>query len=455
MSNLEALMWHVEKDPMLSSTFGSLTIFDRAPDPNRLRRRVEYLVSTFARMRRKVRPALGRLAPPAWVEDPEFDLDHHLRWIGLPSPARPENLCELAVHLIADPLDRTRPLWEFVVVEGLADGRAAMIQKLHHTITDGAGGIRLSERLVDLERDAPDPEPHQTETPPHREDGFWKVTQATLGHGLRRSLGVTRRSVEGALHALGDPAGLPRTVVETARTTVSVLRQFAVTDHARSPLWRERTLRRWFGTIQVPFDDAKRAAANLGGTLNDFFVTGAAEAAWRYHCQHGAVVSELRMAMPVSTRKDRSAGGNAFAPARVLVPTGPMPPAERFMEVSRRLAATKRERAISVAAGIAGLINLLPTSVLVRLVRDQASTVDFATSNVRAAPFHVYIAGARVEANFPLGPLACTAWNLTMMSYAGSLDMGLHVDSGAVSDPPLLRRFLEASYEDLIAAGTP
>jgi hypothetical protein len=99
------------------------------------------------------------------------------------------------------------------------------------------------------------------------------------------------------------------------------------------------------------------------------------------------------------------------------------------------------------------VINVLPTSMLVRFARAQAETVDFTTSNVRAAPFDLYIAGARIEANYPMGPLAGTAWNLTTMSYRGSLDMGLHADPVAVGDPELLRRCLEDSYAELLALG--
>lgn len=204
----------------------------------------------------------------------------------------------------------------------------------------------------------------------------------------------------------------------------------------------------------MPFDDAKRAAKALGGSLNDLFVTGAAEAAGRYHRELGAPVDELRMAMPVSTRTDRSAGGNSFAPTRVLVPCDDRPLHERFDEVRRRLTATKGEPAIGLVGGLAGVINVLPTSVVVRFTRQQVETIDFTTSNVRAAPFELYIAGGRIEANYPMGPLAGTAFNLTMMSYRGALNMGLHVDRGAIADPDRLRHHLEAAFAELTAAGS-
>jgi hypothetical protein len=227
-----------------------------------------------------------------------------------------------------------------------------------------------------------------------------------------------------------------------------------IADTARSPLWTTRSLRRHLEILDVNFDDAKRASKALGGSLNDFFVTGAAEAAGRYHREKGTDPSELRMAMPISTRTDGSAGGNSFVPTRLLVPVGPETVAERFEEVRERLAVTKGERAIGLVGALSGLLNVLPTSVLVRFARQQVETIDFTTSNVRAAPFDLFIAGARVEGNYPLGPLSGTAFNLTMMSYRGALNMGVHIDRGAIDDPELLRDLLAESYEELIAAGT-
>jgi hypothetical protein len=122
--------------------------------------------------------------------------------------------------------------------------------------------------------------------------------------------------------------------------------------------------------------------------------------------------------------------------------------------VHTRLNTTKHEKAIGMVSAMSGMLNVLPTSMLVRFARQQVETIDFTTSNVRAAPFDLFIAGAKVEANYPLGPLSGTAVNLTMMSYRGWLNMGVHIDRGAVEDPALLRECLEEAYAELIAAGT-
>ncbi|MGZ4706773.1 MAG: WS/DGAT domain-containing protein [Acidimicrobiales bacterium] len=158
--------------------------------------------------------------------------------------------------------------------------------------------------------------------------------------------------------------------------------------------------------------------------------------------------------MPISTRQGRSAGGNSFVPTRVLMPTGDLDPVTRFELVHEALGRTKTERAIGLVQGLAGLVNLLPTSVVVRIARQQAETVDFTTSNVRAAPFDLYIAGAHIEATYPLGPLAGCAFNATVMSYRGWLNVGLHLDTGLVTEPELLRSHLVEAFAELIAAAS-
>lgn len=453
MTDVEALMWNLEKDPHLSASFANVTVFDVAPDPDRLRARLERAVIMVPRLRQRVVPALGRLAPPEWRDDPDFDLDYHLRWVALRAPGSMRQLLDLTATLVHSPFDRTRPLWEFVVIEGVGDG-AAMVQKLHHSIADGEGSVRMSEQFIDLSRDATEPIAPDRPVVPAIEMSLLDTTVDTLTHQLRRTLGVARRSVEGSTALLRDPrrvANLAGDAVELGR---SAMRQVVVSDPARSPLWQARSLRRRIEVLQVPLDEAKTAAKALGGSLNDLFVTAAAGGAGAYHRDAGVPVDELRISMPVSTRKDSSAGGNAFTPTRVLVPVGIEDPVARFAAIRERLDTTKRERALGVVDGLAGVANLLPTSLAVRLARQQVETVDFATSNVRGAPFPLFIAGARMMANYPVGPTGGTAWNLTLVSYDGSLDMGLNADLGAVPDPARLRNAIAAEFAALITAGT-
>ena len=450
MSDVEALMWTLEKDPHLSSTFANVTVLDRPPDIDRLRRRMDRALALVPRLRQRVGPGLGRLAPPEWRDDPDVDLGWHVRRIGLPAPGTERTLWDLATQLTAEPFDRARPLWRFTVVDGLEGGRSAMVQQLHHTITDGQGGVRMSAEFLDVERDAPEPEPVPTPEVEPGPEGLAAVGLATTGHLVRRGVGIASRAAGDALDLVRHPERIGRLGGEVVAGARSLVRQVAVTDPARSPLWTERTLRRHLEVLRVPLDDVKRSAKGLGGSVNDLFVAAVAGGAGAYHRERGADVDELRMAMPISTRERGNVGGNAFAPTRTLVPVGPDPVA-RFEEITQRLSTTKSEPALRLASGFAGFANLAPTSVLVRLARSQVESVDFTTSNVRGAPFDLFIAGARIEANFPLGPIAGTAFNATVLSVAGSLDIGIHVDAGAVEDPERLRDLIEESFAELLA----
>ena len=155
--------------------------------------------------------------------------------------------------------------------------------------------------------------------------------------------------------------------------------------------------------------------------------------------------------MAISTRTDTS-GPNAFSLVRMSVPTGEMPMSDRFRAITAAADHARSDGTASAMNALAAIATNLPTSLLTRIARQQAQTVDFATSNVRGAPMPLYLAGAEVLQNYPVGPLAGVAYNLTLLSYHGSLDMGVNIDTAAVTDPELLRAFLEQAFADLVAA---
>lgn len=460
MSGFESLMWELERDPRLSSAFANLTLFDRAPDRATFRARMATATIAVPRLRQRVVDATTPWGHPTWIDDPDFDLDHHLRWVDLGGSATEREVDDLAATLMRQPFDRERPLWEFVTIEGLEHGRAAMLQRLHHTITDGEGGIRLSVQFLDFER-TPEPTPTRSgraATGPERSrrheerlDGPPTDDEAPPdGAGLlRRSTGLVTGA---AARALAEAGALPRRGSDLTAVARSTVRQVTVGPR-RSPLWTERSLERWLGTSQLSLDEVKRAAHHLGGSVNDLFIAGAATAAGRVHAAAGHPVDELRVSMPVSTRHDRSAGGNAFSPTQTLVPTGEMDVTERLERIHEILNGVKAERAIGSLEGAANAASLLPSVALVRTGQHLASSVDFVCSNVRAAPFDLFIGGALMEANYPLGPLAGTAFNLTTMSYRGTLFLGLVTDRAAIDDPEELLAQLLDSYDELLHAG--
>jgi WS/DGAT/MGAT family acyltransferase len=441
LTDTEALMWTVEREPAMRSAFLSVTLLDRAPDVERFRRRMGRTLGAIPRLHQHVITGTGPLSMPSWVDDPDFDIAYHVRRIGAPSPGTNRQLLDLAATHSEDAFDPARALWQFTIVEGLEGGRAALLAKVHHTITDGVGGVRLSAMFLDPERDAPEPVIASAENDGQAAgDGNMHVLDR-----LRRSIDLTRRAERDVLDSVCNP-------VETVQ---SFMRQVLIVDRARSPLWAgKRSLRRHFETLQVDLDRAKVAAKHLGGTVNDLYVSGVAAGAGAFHRAKGAPVDEMRVSVPISTRTDRSAGGNDFTPSRVLVPVCDMPPVERFAVVHERLAEVKHERSLGMAETFAGILTSLPTPLLLRLARQQVETVDFACANVRGAPFDLYVAGAHVEANYPMGPTAGTAFNATLLSYRHSLDIGLCSDAAVVDDPVLLRDAIKESIEELIIAGS-
>ncbi|MGD9704826.1 MAG: WS/DGAT domain-containing protein, partial [Acidimicrobiia bacterium] len=164
-------------------------------------------------------------------------------------------------------------------------------------------------------------------------------------------------------------------------------------------------------------------------------------------------VEQLRASMTISTRTD-SSGTNAFSLARLLVPTGEMPIAERFRAIHEATTAARETSGTASLEKLAAVAASLPTSIITRLARQQTQTVDFATSNVKAAPFPLFLGGAQILENYPVGPLGGVAFNLTLLSYDGSLDMALNIDTAAVSEPERLRRALSRAFDALEKAGT-
>jgi diacylglycerol O-acyltransferase len=451
MSDTEALMWRLEDDPHLSSTFANVTVLDRPPDMDRLRRRMERAILRIPRLRQRVQPSIANVASPTWVDDPEFDMDLHLRQLALSEPGTDRQLLDLATIVTADPFDRSRPLWQFVIVEGLNGGRAALIEKLHHTITDGEGGVQLSLEFLDFDRDGPDTAPVGTndrDTPDGGDPPDLDIVNANavrdlLATGLRLPLGIAKQ----VRVLLADPAQIPAASTSATETMREILSQIRTADKALSPLWTERSLRRRLDVASAPFAETKAASHKLGGTLNTALLTIASEAASRYHIEMGAPVETLRASMAISTRTATS-GSNAFSLVRLIVPTGELPIDERFRTIHESAQEAVGNGDATALGTMAAMASTLPTQIVTRIVRQQAQTVDFATSNVKGSPVPMYVAGAKLLHNYPVGPLTGVALNLTLLSYLGNLDIGINSDAAAIEDPDRFSRCLDNAISD-------
>ena len=255
-------MWRLEKDPYLSSTFGTVSILDRPPDVDRLRARMERAIWNVPRLRWRVQPAPVNLSAPMWVDDPDFDIDHHVRHIALPKPGTLRQLLDLATLIALDPFDRTRPLWQFVVVDGLRGGKSAIVQKMHHTITDGEGGVQMSLQFLDFERDAPDPppiDPAAIEAPPPPPPS---AAGTLRGPAARRVPAADRRGPPGhraARRPGGHPGRQRGDRRHRARRHLPALRRRAGELAAVDAALAEAPLRGRAGA--VPSDQGRRQAA--------------------------------------------------------------------------------------------------------------------------------------------------------------------------------------------------
>lgn len=435
MTDAEALMWTAERDPVLRSSFLNVTICDRPLDVGRFRARMEVVVDAVPRLRQRV--VGSPVGPPLWEDDPSFDLDHHVRHLALPAPGSTRQLLDLAADLFEDAFDVARPLWTLVVVEGLAGDRGALLSKLHHTITDGVGGVRMSGMFIDLSVDQDHP------TLAAEPVGTQAAATGLLGSAgdiVRRQVDAAKATLNAALLSASNPAK----AVEAVRSLIQL-------DRARSPLWEDRRgVGRHLEVLTVPLDATKDAAHRLGGTVNDLFVTAVAQGVGEHHRSRGHDVGDLRMAMPINTRTDKSAGGNAFLPARVLVPCGRMEPEVRFLLVHDILSGARQAPALGLVDAMAGAAAAVPEPLLVRLLRQQTASVDFTTSNVRGAPFDLFIAGAKILHNHPMGPTGGTAFGATVLSTGNNLDLGLVCDTACIDDPAVLRDDIAAGFTALL-----
>jgi WS/DGAT/MGAT family acyltransferase len=458
MSDAEAVMWAVEKDPALRSDFCNLTIVDCRPTDERLLATLERALASIPRLRQRVIGAPLRIVPPEFADDPTLDVNAHIRVVAVPPPGDERALLDLCGALAEQPLDRARPLWEFTLIDGLPDGRAALLQKVHHAITDGVGGLRLSLALVDFERDPErasnvGPQAEASDEVSTRRDTPLGVARRSVSDATTRGIGAARGAIGMAAGVITRPTQLPGRATSAARFVGSFHRQALVTNAARSDVMTDRSLRRRFDTLELSLPAMHSAAQHFGGSINDAFVTGLASALGRYHRRLGSTVSELRLAMPVSTRThDDRETTNAFVPARVLVPIQPAYDIPAlFTEVSRRLGVAKREDALHAAGGLAALASPLPTSLLVAVTRSQTRTIDFAASNLRGSPVPLFLAGSRIVASYPFGPRTACALNVTMLSYCDDLHLGLNIDPAAITDVDSFLGDVAAAYLDVAA----
>lgn len=453
----DSVLWDIEKDPVLRSTITAVALLDRVPDWERLERRLEHGSRVVPRLRQRVRVPPLRLGAPRWVDDTRFDLEYHLRRVRAPKSRRGDALriaLDVAQPLAMAPFDRARPLWEFTLVEGLPGGAAAFIQKVHHTVTDGVGGIRLALLLLDDAPDAPDPDP--VESAPLVEASArslltdsWVEDLQGVGRSALRVPGVAAEALGGFARR---PGGATRDAV---RMGTSVARLMQPVTEPCSPIMRERSLARRFEAFEVPFEQLRAAGHAAGGSVNDAFLGAVVGGLADYHRHHGAALPQLRFTMPINVRHDGdSMGGNHFVPARFAVPATDRDAAERIAAVGRVAHAWRTEPSLRLTEPLAAMLDRLPVTVTTAIFGGMLKGVDAVVTNVPGMPTQHYLAGAEVLREWAFAPPSGAALSVALLSHVGVGCVGLTIDTASVPDPTVLAACMRRAFDETLAVGT-
>lgn len=448
MNALETLMWRAEADPRLRSSVCALEELDVTPDWDRLLAAHEWATRLVPRFRQRVvEPAFG-LGTPSWVVDPDFDLHYHVRRVRLPEGAGFRELLEAAEQIAMAPLDRARSLWEAVLFEGLPDGRAAYLLKLHHATADGIGFVQvLGELHSRTRRSNPDklqPLPPRPERVTPTEALVRQLTQDARGLP-----GACARATGTTLRALSRP---DRTAVDLARYGGSLWRVLADPDADRSPLLRERSLSWRFQAYDAPFAGLRGASKAAGGSLNDAFLAGLLGAFRIYHEELGRPIERMPIAIPISVRRaDDLEGGNRFAAARLAAPVGVADPAARIEAISALVRSAREEPAIDGLGMVAPALSRLPAPAISLLAGGLTKSNDLQASNVPGMREDRFLAGALIERSYGFGPLPGCATMITLISHRDQCCMAVNLDPAAVTEPERFAGCMVAGFEEVLA----
>lgn len=456
MGAFDAVMWGVEGDPLLRSVITLVIELDAEPETDVVIDRVERMSLASPKLRQRAIGNPFSLLPPRWETDENFDLSYHLRWERVPGKdtGLPQVL-ELAETISEQDFDRSRPLWEFHVVTGLAGGRAAFIIKIHHAITDGVGGLAMAASLFDLTREPNTDLPPKPAAPePHHSDARSRVKQGVkVGRevALTDLMGTAKGASDLAKKAVADPM---TSVVDAQEWVASAGRLMAPASIPMSDLWTERSLSVAFSVIESPLDDLKKSAKAVGCTLNDAFMAAVAGGLAMYHHEHGSKPDALRVNMPINVRAEGDeAAGNRWVPARFLVPVNVEDAEARMKQLHPILAQARLEPALALSDVVYKVLNVLPRPITTSISGGLMKGTDFAATNVPGPPIPVYFAGALVEALIPFAPKGGAAVNIGLMSYDGRVFLGINIDRGAVEFPDELTDCLSDALEAVIAVG--
>jgi WS/DGAT/MGAT family acyltransferase len=392
---------------------------------------------------------------PLWADDPDFNLEFHVRHTALPAPGSDEQLMNLAARVFSQQLDRSKPLWELWLVEGLADGGFALLSKSHHAMIDGIAGVDLGTVLFDLGPEGRPPEEGLEPWKPDPEPTPLDLLTAGVSGFTKTTLGIAAKAI-GALSR-------PERAIEEAKVTAEGLGEIvwaAANPAPASPLNVEIGPHRRFAGIACDLADFKSVKNAFGGTVNDV-VLAVVAGALRVWLQSRSVRTEgleLRALVPVSVRhRDgelHGATGNRLAAMRGPLPVYVEDAVERLAVVREAMNDLKESKQAVGAETLTSVQQFAPPTILAQASRLNFSTILFnmLVTNVPGPQFPLYVQGREMTSVFPIAFLPKNhALAIAIMSYNGQMNFGLLGDYDAMPDLNAFGEAIEACLAELVA----
>jgi diacylglycerol O-acyltransferase / wax synthase len=458
LTALDSSFLHLERGAAHMHVASCMTFLGDAPTHDELVAGVEARLHLVPRYRQRLATVPLDQGRPVWVDDPHFNARYHVRHTALPSPGGEPELKRLAGRVFSQRLDRSKPLWEIWLVEGLRGGRFALLSKTHHALVDGVSGVDISTVLFDAK---PDPAPV---APP---DQPWIPRPVPSSAELLADAVLERATVPGEmLRGVRATLRAPRRVAGRVGRSLGALGAFAwagISSAPPSPYNVEIGPHRRFEWVQGDLDRFRAIKAALGGTVNDVVLTAVAGALGAHLRAHGHPTRELvlKAMVPVSVRADveRGALGNRVSAMYAPLPVGVVDPLARFELVRDAMRGLKESGQAVSAEVITRLGDFASPTIMSQAARLQARQRLFnvVVTNVPGPQHPLYLAGRQLEHIYPMVPLAAQqALGIALMSYDGRLDFGLNADYDALEDLDALAGLLGAAVEELTdAAGVP
>ena len=388
---------------------------------------------------------------PLWVDDPTFNLEYHVRHTALPAPGDEAALLRLAARIFSQALDRSKPLWELWLVEGLDGGRFALVSKTHHAVVDGVSGADLSTVLFDLTPEGTTVPPGEPWVP-HPEPTRAQLVARYLQGAVRRSTGLAT----GALTQVADPRELLARVREVAEGVGEVART-ALNAPSPTPFNVTPGPHRRVAVVRAELAEFKAVKDALGGTVNDVVLTVVAGGLAHFLRARGLDTTDLhlRACVPVSVRtQDAKASlGNEITIMLAPLPVDVDDPLERLAVVRAVMDGLKESKQALGAQAIAQAQDFAPPTIFAQASRLQFSSrmYNLLVTNVPGPQFPIYVLGRRMEAIFPIPFLAGDrALAVAIMSYDGGMDFGLLGDYDALPDLDVVAEGIEGSLAELL-----